>query len=272
MFELRRQAPVAGNRRPAVFQHFARSFADVDHRLDRENHAGAQFGAGAGTSDMDNLGCVVKQLAKTMAAKVAYDTVAMLFGVSLDGVANVPDMVAGLRLLNAQHQTFIGHVDEALGFHRDIADEEHAAGVAVPTVKHRRDIDIDDIAVFQALIGWDTMADDVVDAGAAAMRVAPITERCGHCTCAQGHLADDVVQFFRGHPGDNMRHKGIEDFGGKATGLAHAFKALGSMQFDDPVAGQTGLGGRDFYIMIHADDIERYSSLCERGIYAIAVA
>lgn len=141
----------------------------------------------------------------------------------------------------------------------------------MPTVEHGGDVYIDDIAVFKALIGWDTMADDVVDAGAAAMRVTPITERCGHCTGAQGHLADDVVQFFGCYTRYDVRYQRIKDLGRQATGLAHTFKALGSMQFDDPVAGQTGLGGRDFYIMIHADDIERYSSLCERGIYAIAV-
>ena len=60
VFELRAQAPVARYRRPAVFQNLARCLADVDHRLDGENHAGAQFGAGSGTSGVDDFGGVVE--------------------------------------------------------------------------------------------------------------------------------------------------------------------------------------------------------------------
>jgi hypothetical protein len=166
--------------------------------------------------------------------------------------------------------TWFPGIDQTLCLDRNIADQKHTAGVAMPAVQHGCDVDIDDIAILQPLIGWDTMADDMVDAGAAAMRIAAIAERCGNRAAAQRHLADDVVQFFGRHAGHNVRHQRVEDFGREPTGLAHAFKALGSVQFDDPVAGQTGLGGRDFYIMIHPDDIERYSPLCERGIYAIA--
>lgn len=272
MFKLGRKAPVAGHRRPAILQHFARCLADVDHRFDRENHAGAQFGAGSGTSDMDDFGGVVKKLAEAMAAKVADYAVAMLFRMSLYRMADIAHMIAGLGLFNAEHQAFVSDIDQALCLDRNIADQKHAAGVAMPSVQHWRNIDIDDVAIFQPLIGWDTMADDMVDAGAAAMRITAIAERCGYSTGAQGHLADNVVQFFGRHTRHDVRYQCIEDFGSEATGLSHAFKALGSMQFDDPVAGQTGLGGRYFYIMIHVVDIERYSPLCERGIYAIAVA
>ena len=60
MLELRAQAPVARYCRPAVFQNLARCLADVDHRLDGEDHAGAKFGASPRTSCVDDFGGVVE--------------------------------------------------------------------------------------------------------------------------------------------------------------------------------------------------------------------
>ena len=60
MLELRAQAPVSRHRRPAVFQDFARGLADVDHRLDGEDHAGAKLWPGPRTSGVDDFGGVVE--------------------------------------------------------------------------------------------------------------------------------------------------------------------------------------------------------------------
>src|SRR3546814_14099338 len=54
MFELGGEGAVAGDGSPAVVEHLARGLADVDHRLDGEEHAGAKLGAGAGLADMDD--------------------------------------------------------------------------------------------------------------------------------------------------------------------------------------------------------------------------
>src|SRR3546814_2417540 len=60
MFELGGEGAVAGDGSPAVVEHLARGLADVDHRLDGEEHAGAKLGAGAGLADMDDLRSVVE--------------------------------------------------------------------------------------------------------------------------------------------------------------------------------------------------------------------
>ena len=60
MLELRRQASVPGNRRPAVFQDLARCLADVDHRLNGEDHAGAKLRSGPRTPGVDDFGGVVE--------------------------------------------------------------------------------------------------------------------------------------------------------------------------------------------------------------------
>src|SRR3546814_4776342 len=64
---------------------------DVDHRLDREDHAGLQFGAGAGAAGMDDLGRVVEQAADAVAAEIAHHAVTMRLGMLLDGVADVAE-------------------------------------------------------------------------------------------------------------------------------------------------------------------------------------
>src|SRR3546814_9507183 len=56
VLELGGERAVAGHRGPAVGEHLDRIFAGVDHRLDREEHAGFQFGAGAGAPGVDDLG------------------------------------------------------------------------------------------------------------------------------------------------------------------------------------------------------------------------
>ena len=93
MFELRRQGAVAGHRRPAVLEHLHVGSADVDHRLDREEHTGAKLWTGAGAAGVDDFGAVVEQPAEAVAAEIADDAIAMLFGVRLDCVADVAEAI-----------------------------------------------------------------------------------------------------------------------------------------------------------------------------------
>ena len=67
-----------------------------------EEHAGPKLGAGAGAAGMDDLGRVVEQPAEAVAAEIADDAVAVLLGMGLDGVADVAEMIAGPRLLDAR--------------------------------------------------------------------------------------------------------------------------------------------------------------------------
>src|SRR5678815_689091 len=104
-----------------------------------------------------------------MAAEVSYDRVAACFGMALDGSGNVAQAVAGLRVLNADHQAFVRDVDEAASLQRHVADQIHATGIAVPAVYDRGDVDVDDVAVLKGTIRRNSMAHDMVDRGAAAL-------------------------------------------------------------------------------------------------------
>ena len=78
----------------------------------------------------------------------------------LDGGADVAEMRAGAHLADADPHRLVRDVDQALRGGRDLADGVHAAGVAVPAVLDDGDVDVDDVALLQALVGlgmpWQT--------------------------------------------------------------------------------------------------------------------
>src|SRR5258707_11197956 len=89
MLELRRQRAVARHRGPAVGQDFDMRLAEIDHRLDGEEHAGFQGDAFAGAADMDDVRLVMEHAAEAVAAEVAHHAHALRLDKTLDGVADV---------------------------------------------------------------------------------------------------------------------------------------------------------------------------------------
>ena len=118
----------------------------------------------------------------------------------------------------------------------DLADQVHPAGVAVPAVEDRGDVDVDDVAVLERAVARNAVADDMVDRGAAALRIAAIAERRGDGAGVERHPVDDVVQLLGGDAGDDMGDERVEDVGGEPAGGAHAGKAFGPVQLDRAVA------------------------------------
>src|SRR5690606_7220914 len=114
MFELGGERAVAGDRRPAVVADLRRRLADVDHRFDREAPAGLQLGTSAGAAGVDHFWRIVEDAAEAVAAEIADDGIAMALGMALDRGADVAERVAGLGLLDAEHQALIGDIDQPL--------------------------------------------------------------------------------------------------------------------------------------------------------------
>ena len=71
VLELRRQRPVARDRRPAVGQHLHRRAAQIDHRLDGEEHAGLERRALAPPTIVQDVRLIVEELAQAMGAALA---------------------------------------------------------------------------------------------------------------------------------------------------------------------------------------------------------
>ena len=165
-------------------------------------------------------------------AKVAHDRIAMTFGVFLDCVCNISDVIARLRLLDTKHQAFVGQLDESPCLQGYLADIIHTASIAMPAVDNRRDVDIDDVAVPEWLIGGDAVTHDVIDARATAMRIAAIAKRCWNASSGEDHFAHFVVDCARGDIRLDKIDQSIENLSRESACFAHTLKARRIVQLD----------------------------------------
>jgi hypothetical protein len=78
--------------------------------------------------------------------------------VLLDRRADVAEMRAGVHGAYASPHRLVCHLDQPARLDRRLADEEHAARVAVIAVLDYRDVDVDDVAVLSLSPGmpWHT--------------------------------------------------------------------------------------------------------------------
>ena len=79
---------VGGDHTPAITQHADFFTAGVDHRLDRENHAGLHRHAGIGFAVMQNLWLFMKFFTDAVAAKFTHHAKALFLSKRLNRVAN----------------------------------------------------------------------------------------------------------------------------------------------------------------------------------------
>src|SRR5262249_43516831 len=159
---------------PAVGEHLHVRAAEIDHRLDREEHAGAQHDAFARPADVHDVGLVVEQAADTVAAEVAHDAHVLALDIALDGGADGGGGRARPDHRNAAHHRLVGDLDQPFGAARDRTHGIHPAGVAVPAVEDEGDVDVDDVALLERLLARNTVADHVIDRGAGGFAIAAI--------------------------------------------------------------------------------------------------
>src|SRR6188472_356391 len=95
----------------------------------------------------------------------------------LDGSPDVAYPCAWANLTNAGPHRLIGDIDQSLNCGNDLADSEHATCVAVPAIFDDGHIDVDDVALLQALVPGNSMADHMVDGRADRLGESPIVER-----------------------------------------------------------------------------------------------
>src|SRR5580658_261503 len=122
MLELRRQRAVAGHRGPAVGQHLHMGAAEIDHRLDGEEHARLEHDALARPADMDDVRLVVEQPAQAVAAEIAHYAHVLGFDIGLDGMADIAGGAAGPDRGDAAHHALVGDFDQPLGAPGNFAD------------------------------------------------------------------------------------------------------------------------------------------------------
>ncbi len=233
MLPLRRQAAVFGLDGPAV-AHFADlALAGVDHRLDGEDHARLEFIERAGTAVVQHLRLFVEDLADAVAAEFAHHAVAGFFRVLLDHVADVAQVRARLDLGDAQPHALISDLRQALGQDRWLANEEHAAVVAVVAVLDDGDVEVDHVAVLEHLVARDAVADHVIDRGADGFRVrsiagrAVVQRRWNRALHVEHVFVAEAIELAGGHARFDEGRNVVQHFGAQAAGNAHAGDIFG---------------------------------------------
>ena len=103
----------------------------------------------------------------------------------------------------------------------------------------------------------------MVDAGAAAVRIAAIAQSRRNRAAAQRHFADDVVDFTGGNAGDDMFGQLVQYLRRQPPCGAHPRKAIGPVQFDNPITGLKSLIGGNDCILVHGVDIACVVRFCE---------
>src|SRR3984957_2969946 len=250
VLELRRQRTVAGHRGPAVGQHLHMGAAEIDHRLDGEEHARLEHNTLARPADMDDVRLVVEQPAQAVAAEIAPHAHVLGFDIGLDGVADIAGGAAGPDRGDAAHHALIGDLDQPLGAAGNFADRIHAAGIAVPMIDDQGHVDIDDVALAHRLLARNAVADHVIDRGAGRLTVAAIHQRRRHGAVIQTELVDQPVDALGRDAGFYLRYQHIEAFGRQPAGLAHAFERVGAVDLDlagftERRAGRVDIGHGD---------------------------
>src|ERR1700722_3756691 len=167
--------------------------AEIDHRLDGEEHAGLQRHAFAGPPDVNDIRFVMEHAAETVAAEIAYHAHALRFDEALNGMADIPGGGVGLHGGDAAHHGLIRYFDQPLGFSGDRAHRIHPAGIAVPTLDNEGHVDIDDVAVLQHPVPGHTVTDHVVDRGTGRIAVTAIHQGGGVGAVAEGEVADEII-------------------------------------------------------------------------------
>ena len=236
MLELRGERAVLGHRRPAVGEDLHLGPAGVDHRLDGEEHPFAQQGAVLGLAEMKDRWGIVEDPPDAVTAEIAHHGEALRLGMGLDRGADGADTRTRPHRLDALHHRLEGDVDEAARFQRNLlAEEEHAAGIAMPAVEDHRHVDVEDVAVHQAPVAGDAVADDVVQRGADGAREAAVVERRRDCVVIDDEAVAEPVELVGGDARLDVRRDEVERGGGEGPGLAHAREILGAVDLDPPL-------------------------------------
>jgi len=121
---------------------------------------------------------------------------------------------------------------DGASFIADLSDEERFRLIAVPAIHNTGDIDIDDIAVLENVVAGDPMADDVVDAGAAAFGVSEVSECGWGVSMLDGVIVRESIDLAGGYTSHDETTEVIHQLGVKASGGTHAIALdFGKLQF-----------------------------------------
>ncbi len=117
-------------------------------------------------------------------------------------------------------------LDQTLCFARRCACNIHPACVAEPAVNDHCHIDIQNVAVFQLFIAWNTVTDHMVDRNTAGVLVAFVANGRGYSASILNHLCDQPVKLACGLTGENVCRDLIKDVCCQSPRFCHTGKVV----------------------------------------------
>ena len=108
MLELCGQGFVACHGSPIIRQDLRLWSTQIDHRLNRKEHAGFQYSACTGFAIVQNIGRRVEDTAQTVTAEVAHNRHAVALYIGLNCRANVAERITWLYSLDSFEQSVMG--------------------------------------------------------------------------------------------------------------------------------------------------------------------
>ena len=104
----------------------------------------------------------MEYFANAVAAILSDNGKILFLSILLNRMANIAQESPRFDELDAAQHALFGDLANTLGNDGRFADIKHAASVTVVTVFDDGDVDINDVAFFEAFIAGDAVADDVV--------------------------------------------------------------------------------------------------------------
>ncbi|MDT4861036.1 hypothetical protein FQZ97_956260 [compost metagenome] len=169
---------------------------------------------------MQHLRFLVVDLSNAMPAVLAHDAETLPVSDRLDGMAHIAQRRSRLDLPDAGQHGFVCRLHQPPRQSGRGTHEVHATGVAEPAILDDSNIDVDDVALLQNLVGrGDAVAHDLIDRGEDGFRitVVPHVGRNGALNIDDVVVADPV-QRLRAHTRHDVRPDHVENLRGQTAG------------------------------------------------------
>ena len=181
---------------------------------------------------MQYIGRRVKHLPQAVTTEIFDHAHAMRFHIGLNGVTNIAKRIARFDRGNPFEQSVMGHLNQPFRFARQCSSHIHAAGVPIPTIDDHSHINIQNIAIFYALVSWNAVADHMIDRNTAGVQIAFIANRGRDRPMCRHHIGDHPVNLSRGLPNCDIRNDVIQNGRSNAPSLFHTGKITGLINSD----------------------------------------
>ncbi len=203
VLELRGQTAIDRANRPAIGPIEARAIsANVQHWFNREAHPRLD--------DLSAKFCIGKVRHTRFLVECAANSVSLVFAddfvaLGTSEVVNRPTDIhnASPRFdgMDALPKRVESRLHKGFGFRGDFANEERFRLIPVPTIDNCGDIHVDDVAILERDIVGNSVANNVIDAGADRLWVSAITQARRRMPVTERVLVRQAIKIVGRHTG-----------------------------------------------------------------------